>query len=146
MDNSTIGTCPIHRWVQIFATTCWRTGEAVSQTWGEVLWKLRFATIVMAVAGITAHRLTDLVFVNGTLNVQKYRQDILARHVVSFIRVLFSRMTPVHTLHGTIWTIWGAITLMCYLGQLYRQICHGLRTYWTSWIEWFVNVNSSPRR
>ena len=42
--------------------------------------------IVMAVAGITAHRRTDLVFVNGTLNAQKYRQDILACHVVPFIR------------------------------------------------------------
>ena len=64
--------------------------------------------IVMAVAGITAHRRTDLVFVNGTSNAQKYRQDILARHVVHSsepIVVLFNRMTPFHTLHGTIWTI-----------------------------------------
>ena len=41
---------------------------------------------LMVWAGITAHRRTDLVFVNGTLNAQKYRQDILARHVVPFIR------------------------------------------------------------
>ena len=40
----------------------------------------------MVWAGITAHRRTDLVFVNGTLNAQKYRQDILERHVVPFIR------------------------------------------------------------
>ena len=41
---------------------------------------------LMVWAGITAHGRTDLVFVNGTLNAQKYRQDILARHVVPFIR------------------------------------------------------------
>ena len=41
---------------------------------------------LMVWAGITTHRRTDLVFVNGTLNAQKYRQDILARHVVPFIR------------------------------------------------------------
>ena len=40
----------------------------------------------MVWAGIMAHRRTDLVFINGTLNAQKYRQDILARHVVPFIR------------------------------------------------------------
>ena len=41
---------------------------------------------LMVWAGITAHRRTDLVFINGTLNAQKYRQDILAPHVVPFIR------------------------------------------------------------
>ena len=41
---------------------------------------------LMVWAGITAHGRTDLVFVNGTLNAQKCRQDILARHVVPFIR------------------------------------------------------------
>ena len=37
-------------------------------------------------AGIMAHGTTDLVSVNGMLYAQKYRQDILARHVVPFIR------------------------------------------------------------
>ena len=37
-------------------------------------------------AGITAHGRTDLVFVDGTLNAQKYSHDILTRHVVLFIR------------------------------------------------------------
>ena len=41
---------------------------------------------LMVWAGITAHARTDLVFVNGTLNALKYRQDILAGHVVPFIR------------------------------------------------------------
>ena len=41
---------------------------------------------VMVWGGITAHGRTDLVFINGTLNAQKYRQDILTPHVVPFIR------------------------------------------------------------
>ena len=41
---------------------------------------------LMVWTGITAHWRTDLVFINGTLNAQKYHQDILARHVVPFIR------------------------------------------------------------
>ena len=41
---------------------------------------------LMVWAGITEHGRTDLVFVNGTLYAQKYRQDILACHVVPFIR------------------------------------------------------------
>ena len=40
----------------------------------------------MAWTGITAHGRTDLVFVIGTLNAQKNRQDILAYHVLPFIR------------------------------------------------------------
>ena len=41
---------------------------------------------LMVWAGITAHQGTDPVFVNGTLNAQKYREVILARQVVTFIR------------------------------------------------------------
>ena len=41
---------------------------------------------LMVWAGITAHGRTDLVFVNETLNAQKYRQDILACYIVLFIR------------------------------------------------------------
>ena len=41
---------------------------------------------LMVWAGSTAHGRTYLAFVNGTLNAQKYRQDILACHVVQFIR------------------------------------------------------------
>ena len=40
----------------------------------------------MVWAGITLHGRTDLVFFNETLNAQNYRQYILARHLVPFIR------------------------------------------------------------
>ena len=92
MDDSSMGTCPIHRCVQIFASACRRPGEMFRRR-GE---KFRENCVVrhdrygggsvMVWAGITAHGRTDLVFVNGTLNAQNYRQYILARHVVPFIR------------------------------------------------------------
>lgn len=41
---------------------------------------------VMVWAGITAHGRTDLVFIDGTLSAQKYRQEILGRHVVPFMQ------------------------------------------------------------
>ena len=63
---------------------------------------------LMVWAGITTHGRTDLVFVNGTLNAQKYRQNILTRHVVHSSEPMvarFSRITLVHTSRGTILTI-----------------------------------------
>ena len=41
---------------------------------------------VMLWAGITARGRTDLVFIDRTLNAQKYRQEILRRHVVPFMQ------------------------------------------------------------
>ena len=41
---------------------------------------------LMVWVGITAHGRMDLVFVDGTLNAQKYNQDILTRYFVPFIR------------------------------------------------------------
>ena len=40
----------------------------------------------MVWAGITALGRTDLVFIVGTLNAQKYRQEILGRHVLPFMQ------------------------------------------------------------
>ena len=68
----------------------------------------------------------------------------MLRNTAKTIVILFSRIRPVHTVRGTIWTIWGAITLMCNPGRLNRQICQQYSTYGISWVEWFVNVNSSP--
>lgn len=41
---------------------------------------------LMAWAGISYHHRTNLVFINGNLNAQRYRDEILVRHVRPFIR------------------------------------------------------------
>ena len=40
---------------------------------------------VMMWGGIAANRRTDLVAINGNLNAQRYRNEILTPHVLSFI-------------------------------------------------------------
>lgn len=58
---------------------------------------------VMVWAGITVHGRTDLVFINGTLNAQNYRQYILARHVVPFIRANGGMLQQDNTRPHVLW-------------------------------------------
>ena len=57
---------------------------------------------VMVWAGITAHGRNDLVFIEGTLNAQKFL-DVTLYHSCRPMVKRSSKITPAHTLLATIW-------------------------------------------
>ena len=81
-------------------------------------------------ARITAHQRADRLFVYGTLNAQKCRQDILARHFVPFIRanggtVQQDNSRPHVAQDNMDYLRRNNIDVLYYPCRLYRQICHG---------------------
>ena len=77
------------------------------------------------------------MFVNGTLNAQKYRQDNSDTFQQDKARPHVARDNMDYLRRYN-------IDVLPRPGRLNCQICQQYNTYGISWVEWFVNVNSSP--
>ncbi len=98
---------------------------------------------VMVWAGICNGQRTQVYFIDGILNAQRYRDEILGPIVVPFIHdhhLMFSMIMHGPMLQGSVHNSWKLKTSQFLHGQHTHRTCHPLSMFGMLWIGVYDSV------